>query len=265
MAVEINRDNYIVVQGWMISELGLKGARLLIYAIIYGFSQGDQGEFSGSLGYLEAWTKSTKKTVIESLKELEDRGLITKSERFDNGVKKCKYRCKNYTGGGVKTSPGECKNFPEGGVKITPNNIDINSIDTILRKYSLGRFTETLKKALADWLKYKSERKDKYTETELENLVAQIEKAAAQYGDTAMADVISRSIASGYKGIVFDWLKKSGTQNKGAASREPQDPDWMKRAIAQQRAMAQQRRTAGEDPAIKARAEQLQRDLRGGS
>ncbi len=241
MAVEINRDNYIVVQGWMITELGLKGARLLIYAIIYGFSQGDQGSYSGSLGYLEAWTKSTKKTVIESLKELEDRGYIIKSERFENGVKKCNYRCKNYTGGGVKT---------------IPNNIDINYIDTILRKYSKGGFTEILKKALSDWLKYKKERKDKYTETELENLVAQIEKAAAQYGNAAMADVISKSIASGYKGIVFDWLKKEAANQHTPEAIRRDGEEWMLKYMSPPK-------TAGEDPAIMARAEQLQRELTG--
>lgn len=262
MAVEINRDNYFVVQGWMISELGLKGNKLLVYAIIHGFSQGGQGFFTGSIPYLMSWTNGSKPTVIESLKSLTEQGLIVKKERFENGVKFVDYQSKNLTGGGKETLPGVVKKLNQGGKETLPNNIDINYIDTILRKYSKGGFTEILKKSLADWLKYKQERKDKYTETELENLVAQIEKAAAQHGDMAMADVISKSIASGYKGIVFDWLKKSEqrTAHQIAAKPETQSQrngaDWMKPYLSKPK-------TAGEDPAIMARAEQLQRELTG--
>ena len=35
----VEKENYVVVQGWMITELGLKGNELLIYAVIHGFSQ----------------------------------------------------------------------------------------------------------------------------------------------------------------------------------------------------------------------------------
>ena len=35
----INPNAYYTVQGWMLSDLGLKGNALAAYAIIYGFSQ----------------------------------------------------------------------------------------------------------------------------------------------------------------------------------------------------------------------------------
>ena len=35
----MNADNYINIQGWMRTDLDLKGNELLVYAIIYGFSQ----------------------------------------------------------------------------------------------------------------------------------------------------------------------------------------------------------------------------------
>ena len=35
-------DNYIVIQSWMVSELGLKGNQLIIYALVYGFSQAEE-------------------------------------------------------------------------------------------------------------------------------------------------------------------------------------------------------------------------------
>ena len=32
-------DNYIVIQGWMVNELNLKGNDLLVFALIYGFTR----------------------------------------------------------------------------------------------------------------------------------------------------------------------------------------------------------------------------------
>lgn len=59
---------YIVIQSFMVNDLGLKGNELLIYAIIYGFSQDGSSEFSGSLQYLADWTNSSKQCVIDTLK-----------------------------------------------------------------------------------------------------------------------------------------------------------------------------------------------------
>ena len=66
----IKDTNYLKIQGFMVSQLHLKGNDLLIYAIIYGFSQTDNQKFTGSLQYLYDWTQSTKQGVIKSLKKL---------------------------------------------------------------------------------------------------------------------------------------------------------------------------------------------------
>ena len=95
----IKNENYIVIQGWMVNELGLKGNELLIYAIIYGFSQDENQSYTGGLQYLCNWLNSTKQTVINTLKSLQDKNLIEKSENIMNGVKFCEYRSKNFTGG----------------------------------------------------------------------------------------------------------------------------------------------------------------------
>ena len=88
---EVTDKNYIVIQSFMVSELGLKGNELLIYAIIFGFSQTTGQAFHGSLTYLESWTNSTRPTVIASLKSLVEKGLIEKEEQTINGVKHCSY------------------------------------------------------------------------------------------------------------------------------------------------------------------------------
>ena len=77
---KVKSENYIVIQGWMISELNLKANDLLVYAIIYGFSQTEGQFFNGSLQYLADWTNSTRQGVIKNLKNLLEMGLIEKTE-----------------------------------------------------------------------------------------------------------------------------------------------------------------------------------------
>ena len=88
----VQRENFIVIQGWMITELNLKGNELLVYSIIYGFSQnGENQRYTGSLQYLADWTNSTKQGVLKNLNSLVDKEFIGKEERIINGVKFCEY------------------------------------------------------------------------------------------------------------------------------------------------------------------------------
>lgn len=118
---KINNENYILIQGWMVNELKLKGNELLIYAIIYGFSQTENQLYSGSLQYLADWTNSSKQGVILNLKSLISKELIVKNEKVINGVKFCEYYSTKLNGVLKKV---------EWGIKESlPNNIDINNIN----------------------------------------------------------------------------------------------------------------------------------------
>ena len=90
----IKNENYVLVQGFMINDLNLKGNELIIYAIIYSFSQIENQYFTGSLKYLCEWTNSTKQGVLKSLKSLIDKGLIEKKEEYVNNIKYCRYSIK---------------------------------------------------------------------------------------------------------------------------------------------------------------------------
>ena len=43
----IKNENFILIQGWMINNLKLSGNDLLVYAIIYGFTQDGEQWFEG--------------------------------------------------------------------------------------------------------------------------------------------------------------------------------------------------------------------------
>lgn len=120
----VKRDNYIVVQGWMLADLGLKGNELLIYACIYGFSQAEDQVFSGGLQYLADWTNSTKQGVMKCLKSLVEKGYIAKSDKVINGVKFCEYRATKFNAGMQQSCTGGIKQNLPGGIKQNlPNNL----------------------------------------------------------------------------------------------------------------------------------------------
>ena len=87
----LKSTNFLTIQGWMRTKLGLKGNDLLVYAIIYGFSQDDDQVFSGSLKYLAEWTGATKEGVRKNLKSLLDKDLIRKETEVKNNITFCKY------------------------------------------------------------------------------------------------------------------------------------------------------------------------------
>ena len=113
----------------MVTELGLKGNELLIYALIYGFSQTENQWFTGTLKYMAEWTNSTKHGVQKALRSLLDKVFIEKNETDNNGVKQCRYRVYNKVDGGMQQSCIWCATKLHGGMQQScPNNIDNNNI-----------------------------------------------------------------------------------------------------------------------------------------
>lgn len=88
----INRDNYITISGWMVTELNLKGNELIVYAMIYGFSQAENQTFDGSMNYVAEWLNTSRQTVNNALKSLVNKGLVEKYDVNENSKKPCKYR-----------------------------------------------------------------------------------------------------------------------------------------------------------------------------
>ena len=136
----IKEENYIVIQGWMRSEMGLSGAALMVYAVIYGFSQTGNCYYSGSIDYLAEWAGVKRRQVISILKDLTESGYIEKNEV---GYNRFRYRtdremvrnarrewCNNCTIDGAKMTPDGAKMTPD-GAKSAPNNIDIYNNNNI--------------------------------------------------------------------------------------------------------------------------------------
>lgn len=122
----IKDGNYISIQSFMVKDLNLKGNELLIYAIIYGFSQAENQTFSGGLQYLADWTNSTKQGVIKCIKSLQEKGYIEKKENYINGVKFVEYYTTEFNGVLNKVECGVVNKVELGSKQSLPNNIDNN-------------------------------------------------------------------------------------------------------------------------------------------
>ncbi len=80
----LKNENHLVIHGWMINELALKGLPLMVFAIIYGFTQTDEQYFTGSLKYISEWTGSSTRSCINAINSLIEQGYIEREYYKDS-------------------------------------------------------------------------------------------------------------------------------------------------------------------------------------
>ena len=131
----IPKESYFCVLSWMVTELKLKGTELIIYAIIYGFSQDGKSYYSGSASYLAEFAGVTTRAVFNILGKLCERNLLRKQEKIVNGIKLVDYAATRpgwyeKTSVGMKKVQGGYEKSSGGGYeKSSYHNIDIDNIE----------------------------------------------------------------------------------------------------------------------------------------
>lgn len=144
---KIKDENYFQISGWMLNRLQLKGICLEVYAIIYGFSQDGESEYTGSISYLCDFTGTSRPTVIKALKTLVESGFLHKTETDVNGVKFNRYKANLQV---VKNLYTGSKEILQGGSKETlPNNKDTNN-KTDNKKERKTSYDEIINDRIAD-------------------------------------------------------------------------------------------------------------------
>ena len=94
-----------------------------------------------------------------------------------------------------------------------------NNISTFLFLLSNNIYFHTedkrlLREKIKEWIEYKNERKEFYKEKGMKSLITEIENNCKEFGDEAVIKVINKSMASNYKGIVFEKLSTSKSNQK---------------------------------------------------
>lgn len=211
----MRNNNSIIIDGWMVNKLKLKGNKLLAYAIVYGFSQDLESEFRGSLGYVQKALSIGKTTAIKIMTDLENDGLIFKRKELINGLEYNRY--------GVESGPVQKVNLPssesEPGTgseselyKGNTNKGNTKGKETYLKTLFEKEKKPTKKSAFAQntewqelwdfWKDYKK-KEFKFTyKSEVSELVGQKQLIELSGGIFENAQkIVSNSIANGYKGL----------------------------------------------------------------
>lgn len=186
--------------------LGLSGNDLMVFALIYGFSQDGQGCFYGSLNYICETCGISRRTAIYILNDLVERGFLLKEETIQNGVKRVLYQVNR---GSAEIAPVVQK-LHRGSAEIAPNNIKDNISPTeIINKEKDVRFD--FKKSLLeigvspqvaeDWLKVRKAKKAANTETAFKRIQKEIELSGLS-ADECITIAVERS----WQGLKAEWV-----------------------------------------------------------
>lgn len=227
-------ERYITIQEWML-QLGITGNELLVFAVIFGFSQDMATEYKGGYKWLADLLQISKNTVINALASLEEKKLIIKRTENNNGVISNRYSInpdfgtpyQKLVGGDYqKLVEGTTKNWYQNIYKgnnkekissLSPSEYKYSSVDNfdISQKvsnqtakippysYFLKRFNEICT-SLPKCLKLSDSRKE------------MIKKRWEEYGDDVFK-VFEKAQASDFisgrngvwSGANFDWVMKS--------------------------------------------------------
>lgn len=152
-------SNYLTIQGWMRTELGLSGNELIAYALIYGFSQDNETEFRGSAQYVADWCGIARENANKLLKRLTEKKLINKREEFINGVKFCRYSCNTNNIGCDETSQGGVTKHHRGCDETSHNNDSTYNREINIKKENISedifkkRFRKPTIEEVRDYIK----------------------------------------------------------------------------------------------------------------
>lgn len=88
----VRSDNHVTIDGWMINELELSGSELIVYGLIWGFSQAENQWCTASQAYIARWANISTRGLRKILDKLEEKGLLIKETTTCKKGLESKYR-----------------------------------------------------------------------------------------------------------------------------------------------------------------------------
>lgn len=211
--MEVRSDSYVNIQAFMVNELHLSGNALIIYAVIYGFSQDGDSWFTGSRSYLAAWCQASKSTVSRNLDALCANGLIERREHVTAGVLLVDYRAVWGTQneqGCTQNAQGGVPKMGRGGVpKMSTHTIERdtpekNTREKIETRHKFGEYKNVLLTD-SDMEKLKAEFPDDWGE--------RVERLSAYMASTGKS-------YKNHLATIRNWARRDRSANKVGVSRE---------------------------------------------
>ena len=181
--------------------LGLSGNDLVVFALINGFSQDGQGCFYGSLSYICETCGIARRTAVYILQELVEKGLITKSETMQNGVKYVAYQVS-------AKSAQVVQKLHLGSAEIAPKNKEDIKINKDTIKEGKFNFKSALvqigvSEEVADaWLQVRKTKRATNTEIAFKAVCEEIKKSGLSPNEC-----ITIAVQNSWQGFKAMWLE----------------------------------------------------------
>lgn len=248
----VKDNNFIAIQGWMRTKLNLKGNELLVYALIYGFSQDENSRFKGSRKYIAEWCGCSLDTVDRSLSSLVNKGLLAKYPHTDDyGSRLVDYAAipTAPTVTPADTQPHTVAQATTQGpwANTTNTNTDpsqlptaepepqprpkktrkTKSFDDIIDNYTSDPETKDL---LGAWLQNRKAKRSAMTDRAIQGNIKKLDQCA-QASHMSVNDYLNEIICRGWSSFfVIDNYQRNGYQQQ-----KPQQQQWTRTAEEQRK------------------------------
>lgn len=250
----VNDNNFIAIQGWMRTKLNLKGNELLIYALIYGFSQDGASRFKGSRKYIADWCGCSLNTVDRALGSLVDKGFLAKYPHTDAyGNRLVDYAALRPTAAAAPatSTPATVAQAPAQDPWANTTNADTEqfqtlpaepqplieepaakpqpkktrkakSFDDIIDNYTSDPETKDL---LGAWLQNRKAKHSAMTDRAIQGNIDKLDQYA-QASHMSVTDYLNEVICRGWGSFfIIDNYKRTGYQQK-PSRQQSQQPHW---------------------------------------
>ena len=117
----ISDDEYIIIPRWAITQLGLRGAELNVFGLIYAFTKRN-GTLKGGLSYIAEWLGVAKPRVSANLNSLINKGAVIRAGDFygrDANYELCTTKCYQKRNFNVTENVTKC--YEKRNVNVTQN------------------------------------------------------------------------------------------------------------------------------------------------
>lgn len=240
----VKDNNFIAIQGWMRTKLNLKGNELLIYALIYGFSQDGESRFKGSRKYIADWCGCSLDTVDRSLSSLVHKGLLAKYPHTDaNGSRLVDYAAIQSPAAATPTptntqTPAAAQTPAQDQWASTPNTDTeqsqppvaepepkpqpkktrkAKSFDAIIDAYTNDPKTKDL---LGAWLQNRKAKRSAMTDRAIQGNIDKLDRRA-QESHMSVNEYLDEIVCRGWSGFFpIENYKRTGYQQQS------QQPSW---------------------------------------
>lgn len=242
----VKDNNFIAIQGWMRTKLNLKGNGLLIYALIYGFSQDGESRFKGSRKYIAEWCGCSLDTVDRTLNSLVGKGLIAKYPHIDdNGSRIVDYAAILTA---IQSTPVQAPTPTQAsataqdpwadatGTTTEQSQLPIvdpepepkpkktrktNSFDDIINAYTNDPQTKDL---LGAWLQNRKAKRAAMTDRAIQGCIGKLDKCA-QESRMSVNDYLDEVVCRGWSAFFpIENYRNNGYQQK--PRQQSQQPHW---------------------------------------